>query len=160
MADGTFYDTGDTKQNLLNKRDWHNVQSGKVWSPPAATNPDGPDGVASSGDEPDVAATTFTDITPLTGAAAGGTAVRVDGTDLQEITAIRFGTGAPNNGTTFVFHAETDDDDAYITCVQPARAAGTVDIFAVGALVADDDGEGFHKNTGETDTGFNYVVTS
>jgi hypothetical protein len=153
MANGTPYDTGSTLQNALNARDWHNVQSGRVYAPAASISDLGPDGVASTGDETDDAPTTVGSITPLTGGAAGGTVVTIPGTHLDEVTAVHFGSG--NAGTSF----SVNGAGTSITVTTPAHAAGAVDIGLIGAILADTDGEGTHKQATFWDTGANFTYT-
>lgn len=69
----------------------------------------------------------ITSVTPNTGAAAGGTAVTIKGTNFAGATAVSFG-GAAATLPVVV-------DDETITCVTPAHAAGAVDV-----VVTDDSG--------------------
>jgi hypothetical protein len=68
-------------------------------------------------------AATVTDIDPTTGAAAGGTAVTITGTNLTHATGVTFGGGA---ATSFVVINTTT-----ITCVTPAHAAGVVNVVVL-----------------------------
>lgn len=70
---------------------------------------------------------TAVSITPATGAAAGGTACVIRGTNLSGVTGVKFGTTA---GTAFSVVGETE-----IHVTTPAHTAATVDV-----VVADDAG--------------------
>lgn len=68
-------------------------------------------------------------ITPNTGAAAGGTVVKVTGDNLDDATSVTFGGTA---GTSFSHSAEGE-----ITVTTPAKTAGAYDV-----VVVDSDGNG------------------
>lgn len=61
-----------------------------------------------------------TSISPATGAAAGGTAVTILGTDFEGTTGVTFG-GTPATSVVVVH-------DGKITCTTPAHAAGAVNV--------------------------------
>jgi hypothetical protein len=72
-------------------------------------------------------AATVTSLSPVTGLAAGGTAVTIKGTNLSAATGVTFG-GVAATAVTVV-------DDKTVTCTTPAHAAGAVDV-----VVTDDSG--------------------
>jgi hypothetical protein len=64
-----------------------------------------------------------TAVSPVTGAVAGGTLVRITGTSFQGATAVKFGT---TNATSFIV-----DDNNEIFATAPAQAAGAKNITVV-----------------------------
>jgi hypothetical protein len=70
---------------------------------------------------------TFTSITPATGPAAGGTAVKIKGTDFSGTAGVTFDAVAATNFKVV--------DNTTITCTTPANTAGTSDI-----VIQDDAG--------------------
>lgn len=70
-------------------------------------------------------APTITTVTPSNGAAAGGTAVTIVGTELGNVTAVNFGNTA---GTALVIESGTK-----LTVVSPAGATGAKDVVLVSA---------------------------
>jgi hypothetical protein len=67
-----------------------------------------------------VPAPKITNLTPISGTAAGGTTVTITGTDLNGTSSVTFG-GTPATSVTVVSAAS-------VTCVAPAHAAGAVDV--------------------------------
>jgi uncharacterized repeat protein (TIGR01451 family) len=72
---------------------------------------------------PVVAAPTITGVSPAEGAIAGGTLVTIAGTNLENATAVDFGSVAV---TSFV-----SDSNGQIVLLSPAGTAGTVDVTAI-----------------------------
>lgn len=83
---------------------------------------------------------TITSLDVTSGSTAGGTAVTITGTNLDEITSVKFG---GSSATSVVVVNSTT-----ITCVTPAHAAGAVDV-----VIADADGTEATLAGGYTYTG-------
>lgn len=78
---------------------------------------------------------TITSITPNTGAAAGGTAFTIVGTNLTGATALTIGGTAATSRVVV--------DDTHITAVTPAKTAGAYDVVVTTPAGSDTETNGF-----------------